>query len=35
VQLQPHYRDIFEFFAIAGLVFVCIALVGEAIIISR
>jgi Ca-activated chloride channel family protein len=35
VQMSPHFRDIFHFFAIAGLLFVCIALVGEAIIVSN
>lgn len=35
VQMQPHFRDIFEIFAIAGLLFVCIALIGEAIIVSN
>ena len=35
VQLTPHFRDIFQYFAIAGLIFVCIALLGEAVIVSN
>lgn len=35
MQMQPHFRDIFEFFAIAALAFIVLALVGEALIISN
>jgi Mg-chelatase subunit ChlD len=35
VQLSPRFKDIFQYFAIAGLIFVCLALLGEAIIVSN
>lgn len=35
VQMTPHFRDIFEYFAIAALVLIVIAVMGEALIISH